>query len=214
MPSEADVDRLRHLSTITANYRGLRGLVALPIIAWAAIDVVGGFTGWRTAELRLLALPLAIAAAYLIGRAYIRRFGQVRAKNPAVTWTAAITALIAFLGAGLLAGRTGALESPVWVGGLQAALFFAVLAFLPPLLTGRFHDLRVMWHWPAMVAGLVLSSLVPLGIATGGPHPLNLPVETAGFGLLSAFALCLLIGGLLDHRLLAKALGHGSDGPR
>lgn len=214
MAFRADADRLRHLSSITANYRGLQGLAALPIIVWAGIEVVGGLTGWRTVEFQLIALPLAITAAFLIGRAYTRRFGQVRAKNPAATWAAGITALAAFLGAGLLANRTGALESPVWVGGLQAALFFAVLTFLPPLLTGRFHDLRVMWHRPAMIAGLVLLSLVPLGIATGGAHPLNLPVETARLSLLSVLALSLLIGGLLDHRLLTRALGRGSDGPR
>ncbi|PSL00020.1 hypothetical protein CLV63_102146 [Murinocardiopsis flavida] len=213
-------DQIRRMSAVAANYNGLQGLTMVPVSLWmfaygAAVLFSPAAMLWVAA-----ALVVVIGASVLIARAYRHRFGRVRQGGFAVHAATVITALVAFILAALVLNLIGwkaggGQGNPIWPFGIQFALVIAIAFFLPPVLRGRTLDMSISRHWQVMCALLVLVSLVPLGLLTGGMvHPLNVTYEIGMASNFWTMGVCFLIGGLCDHRLLMNSLGAAPTGER
>ncbi|MFC4561064.1 hypothetical protein ACFO4E_04255 [Nocardiopsis mangrovi] len=206
--------RMRRISSVTANFNGLQGLALVPVALWlpafgAVLVAAPDATQWAT-----LALIPVFGTMALITRHYHHRFGRVRTGGAAVRILVPALGLAVFVATMIPVNLLTLSGSPIWPQGLQAALVLATMVLLPPLLRRRTADFAISRHWQVMCALFVLAALVPVGLLTGGAHPLNASLELAQAALMWSLGACFLIGGLLDHRLLVRSLGSPPAGDR
>ncbi|MGH8881431.1 MAG: hypothetical protein ACRD0P_29455, partial [Stackebrandtia sp.] len=212
MTASPSADRIRQMSAVAANFNGLRGLLVVPAGIWllamgASYVLAPGLQDWVLAS-----VVLAFAAMVMITRRYRDRFGQVRNGQSAVQWAVGAAAIVMFMLSGIPVNL--AAGTPIWPYGLQAVLVMVFMVLLPPLIRGRGADLALSRHWQVMCAIVAAASLIPVGLLTGGPHPLNADYETGYGTMLMVLGVCYIVGGLLDHRLLVRTLAATSAGPR
>jgi hypothetical protein len=176
---------------ITKNYQALQGLVLVPLGAFMLIFGLGrllGIPGFQQGDcsLMLIAFPIIIALTLLARKYYRQRFGEVRREIWLVLGSVGGWFLLSML------DMTWLGNLPVSFTMLGFALFFAMIAYASD---GRRP------HYYSLAAGLVLIAFLPLldvvdkmDLFSGQWHG-NLFVGAV-----------LVIGGLLDHRLLIHTL--------
>ncbi|WP_017612828.1 hypothetical protein [Nocardiopsis salina] len=205
MATPPDTAQLERLSRVTANYNGLQGLVLVPM--GVLLLVSGLVTIWSPHNpVFLLGVVPTFIAMGLITRYYHRRFGRVRSGETGYQFVAAAAGLAVFFLLSVLLHILEVLGTTVWLGGVQVALTLATVSLVVPLLRRRLSDLTLSRHWQIMTGGLLCIALVPVGLFVEGGHPLN-TVELSWPGVVIAFGLPLIVGGVLDHRLLVRSLG-------
>ncbi|WP_017581880.1 hypothetical protein [Nocardiopsis valliformis] len=196
-----DFDRLERVRHVTANYVDYQGFYML-VVALFALNLVllrGG-----SLEPLIIGLPLLAALGFLVRWYYRRRFGHVRALFPPSRISA--YALLPFglvmlsMAGGVLTAQMGWSYGPLGVGGLVFALLFVLLAY---------PHWRMRAHYLVAAAAVGLASLLPLGmLLPSGVHPLSYAATDT---LLVTLAAVLCVGGLLDHRTLARTLPPVTD---
>ncbi|GAA4906457.1 MULTISPECIES: hypothetical protein [Nocardiopsidaceae] len=205
MASDPGSARMQQAVAVAANFNSLRGLILLPM--GGALIVAGtlNLAGFSLVTLPFLAL--ALVAQVPITRYYQRNFGRVRSDDMAAKTLAVIAALAVFTAVGIALKYTQALDgqNAVWLTGLQAAATMSVMSWIPSAVRGRWRDLRLIRHWCAICAVLAACALVPVGLWTGGDHPLNRS-DLATASLSWVFGAAFLVGGVLDHRSLARTM--------
>lgn len=212
MTAPPTADRIRRMSAVTANFNGLRGLIVVPAGVWLLVAGAAYMFAPSAQDWILVSLVPAFAAMVLITRHYRQRFGQVRNGQSALQWGVGAFAIVLFMLSGIPVNL--AAGTPIWPYGLQAVLVMSFMVLLPPLLRGRPADLALSRHWQAMCVIVTVISLVPVGLVTGGPHPLNADYETGYGAMLLVLGVCYIVGGLLDHRLLVRTMATTSAGSR
>lgn len=195
----SDLTRMRY---ITRNYGAMQGLRLVP---WGVAVLVATplYGGWHFTQsglwLALWLLPFAVGLGLygLVGVYYARTFGRVRPAHRltigqrAALWVALV--VVAFL---LPRG-----VSP----HLMLAVFSVAAVVATALQLWRTDGLPSRAHWVVLVALLAAVNL-PLLL----PLPLLRPERWSAYTLLAlwlaSWSLCLIVGGLLDHRLLVRTL--------
>lgn len=181
---------------ITKNYQALQGLVLVPLGGFMVIFGIGrllGIPGFQQGDcsLMLIAFPIVIALTLAARKYYRQRFGEVRREtSKKESWLVLGSVggwfLLSMLDMTLLGNL------PVSFTMLGFALFFAMIAYA--------SDGRRL-HYYFLAAGLVFIAFLPLLDVVGkmdlfsGQWHGNLFVGAV-----------LIIGGLLDHRLLVHTL--------
>lgn len=212
-------DEIRRMSAVAANYNALQGLTTVPVSLWMLAFGATILFAPAAADWVVMSLAVMVVASALIARSYRNRFGRVRQGGYAAQAAVVVAALLSFIVSAivlnLLGWKAGELlgvkGSPIWSFGIQFALILVIAFYLAPKLRGRTADMSISRHWQVMCVLLVLISLVPVGLLTGGViHPLNATNEINMAASLWTMGACFLIGGLIDHRLLMRSLGAAS----
>lgn len=192
MPTR-QTDALDRINAITANFffwQGLRWVplgAALLVTAWSVAPGSLVPRSWGSSVL-IASMAVALVASTMIGRWYARSFGRVHgipgqhARRTRTKWLVVYPAL---LGAFLI---DGIMKPPVLVSGITFAV--AIEAYRRSTGGGRLHYVM------ASVVFAALTLAPTLDLATPGKNALDLLV-----GVLGA---TYVIGGLLDHRELAR----------
>ncbi|GAC1399908.1 MAG: hypothetical protein NVSMB65_17850 [Chloroflexota bacterium] len=198
---------LGQIRYVTEHYRQLQGLRLVPFGA-ALLLAAPLYGGWHATQsgvlLALWLLPLAvgIGLSTLVSAYYARTFGRVQhvrrrlwtRRQEAALWVVLLGAIVATRPAGsprlLLAAFT-----VVVIGGL----FFTLR---------RSGGVRPRRHW-AVLAGLL--ALVNLPLLVLLPHAPWIDYTLLGIWT-GSLSVCLIVGGLLDHRLLMRTLTATSRG--
>ncbi|PRX92424.1 hypothetical protein [Allonocardiopsis opalescens] len=204
MPANTPVSELDRTRILTTHFRDFQGLVLVP---WGALFAIHAlFRGGDLAPL-IVGAPIAVALSLLARRYYRGRFGQVRQPSrPGVQllWTLGtlVGAVAAWSALGIAHHLLGGVLSPFGFEGLVIAALFLVVSW---------PRWRMAPYYPAMAAVIALAALLPLGWWLGGPHPFAISL-TEGANYLSATAGAgLVVGGLLDHLVLARSLRPAHD---
>lgn len=214
MSAQPDVEEMRRLSAVVANYNGLRGLILVPIAVWMLIAGALHLIEGGGSLLSLPLLVLAFVATGLVARYYRRHYGQVRTREFATHLVVAVVALGVFLATHVATNVVDAVYGPgwwsvMWIPGLQMALLLSCMTWLPTLVVGNRADWKLTRHWQVLCAVVAALSLLPLGLLTGGVHPLDASgVPDPAF--VWTLGACFLVGGLLDHRTLRRSLNRVS----
>ncbi|MQA95049.1 MAG: hypothetical protein GEV11_10525 [Streptosporangiales bacterium] len=212
MSAPPTAEQIRRMCAVTAIFNGLRGLMLLPAGLWLLAYGACFLFAPAARDWALAALIIMVGAMAAITRHYRGRFGQVRTGDTAVQWGAAVVALVLFMASGIPVNLL--LDSPIWPQGLQIVLIMAIMTQLPPLLRRRPADLALTRHWQVMCVLVGIAAVIPLGLLTGGAHPLN-ATDALGQGtMLAVLGVCYIAGGLLDHRVLVRSLTAPGAGDR
>lgn len=206
MSPESETARMQRAAAVAANFNHLRGLIPLPM--GVALLVVGALNlDGKSSLLALPCLALALLAGIPITRYYERNFGRVRTDDVVATTLVVVGAVTVFVALGLAVQYVLAQggQIAVWLTGLQVAVTMSVMSWIPVVVRGRWRDLTLVRHWCAICALVVVIALVPVGLWTGGGHPLNSP-DLAVTSLMWTFGAALVVGGALDHRLLVRTM--------
>jgi hypothetical protein len=197
----ADLARIRYVTTHYGGLQGLR-LVPLGVVLLLATPL---YAGWHFAQsgpllaLWLLPLVVGVGLQWLVGAYYTRTFGRVHPIHRTTRgWRASPLYWLVLLAALVLADH---IRSP----RLMLVVFCLLGMASAGLLLHRGGSLRLRVHW------VVLTTLVA---AVNVPLVILLPLLRSDpwtdytlFALWVASAsLCLIVGGLLDHRVLLRAL--------
>jgi hypothetical protein len=192
-----EVQDLKRVQFVTANYASLQGLKMAPLGLWLCLGAARsfGWVPWYTLIASLLALCVAGGLWLLIGHRYDHDFGRVRPtpqKAHQVLRTGILVVLVSFPWLLILSFVDGALQLPVSTVGLAVA----ALLFLWLWQSAR----RLQKHYLVVAALIAIVSLLPLlGITSTG---------RLFRGVLGAtFGTSLIATGVLDHRQLVCTLG-------
>lgn len=197
-----DLDHLDRVRRVTAAYHEFQGL-GMVVLGLA----LGVFTLTFHGRLEYAALGLLVTLVLfaVTARYYRRRFGEVRPRRTALGRLGSYLVAPASLVGGValyVYTQTLGLESHVVLGVLGACA----------LLLPAVREVRLRAHYVVCATLLALLSLSPIGLLTGGTHPLAI-TEPHVFGLLLAGVL--IVCGLLDHRVLVRtfpeAEANGAD---
>ncbi len=188
-------DQLARIRYVTANFDMLQGLRSLPL-GILFLLYTGGIAGWiplfdprNGSMLDAVVIALGFGLYWWIGEYYKRRFGQVE-RDGSRSWKcvlSVVTMLIAIYidGTGLLPVSTLSLCMGAWFLWLYV-------------------DWKARIHYLVIGFAIAVMGLLPL-ISSAGMDPRRLQ-ESGGALFYAALGLGVIIGGLLDHRLLAKTL--------
>ena len=181
---------------ITKNYQALQGLVLVPLGVYMVVFGIGqllNIPGFQQGDcsLLLIAFPVIIAITLVARKYYQKRFGEVRRE----TSKQEIWLVLGSVGGWFLLSMldiTYLGKLPVSFTMLGFALFFGMIA-----LTSDGHR----QHYYFLAAGLVLIAFLPL---LGVMDKMDLFSGRWNGNLVVGAVL--VIGGLLDHRLLVHTL--------
>lgn len=199
--------RLAQIRYVTANYSQLQGLRLVPL-GVALLLATPLYAGWHFAQsgllLALWLLPLAVGLGLhrLVGAYYARTVGRVQpARRPAPGPPARLAHWLgwAVFVAVLVGGPR--LGSPrLTLIGFSVLVCATLLASL-----WQAGHLRPRLHWlllAALLAGVNLLLLTPLPLL----RPDRWSDDTLFALWVGSVSLGLIVGGLLDHRLLMRAV--------
>lgn len=196
-----DIGRLERIRHVTAHYLDYQGLYML-LLGLFALNLLLLRTGSPVPL--MIGVPVIVALGLGVRAYYHRRFGRVRPTIVPARLSGYVLVCVAFLvlpaAVAATSARVGATGEYVGAGGLVFAALFLVLAST---------NWRLKAHY--LLAAIVIgaASLLPLGpLMPSGLHPF-------GFGsvgvLLVVFAAVAVVGGLIDHRTLVRALPPVTD---
>jgi hypothetical protein len=202
MRSPRDLTQIRF---VTANYPQLQGLRLVPF-GIALLLATPLYAGWHFTQsgilLALWLVPVAVGCVlwWLVGQSYTRTFGQVQPlSRPTAPWheRAIVWGLLL---AGLFLGQQVS-SARLWLALMTLALLASVLFSLR-----RSASLSLRRHWliiSTVLATINLALLLPLPLL----QPDAWPTRTLFAIWVASIGLGMLLGGLLDHRLLLRTLG-------
>lgn len=204
MNPSIDPARMDRMMAVTSQFNGLRGLMVVPVGIALAVSGAGHFAGlseWTLPVLALGLLAMIPTSAY-----YRRRYGSVR-RSSAVEGTVLVAVVLAlFIGFGIGVTLLDLQDGPLWLAGVQIGLVLVVVGLYGCAARRKWRDARITRHYAVMGAVLTAAGLFPLGLFTGGTHPLNASDGLQNGSPVFALGICFIIGGLLDHRTLDRAL--------
>lgn len=200
---------LTRIQSVTANYRQLQGLRWLPL-GVALLLATPLYAGWQFAPggvlLALWLLPLALGLALhrLVAAYYARTFGWVQPlSRPSLQRGEEIVLWAVLLASLPLSQRMGGT-------GVLLVAVSVVACGLMVLPLRHAGSLRLRRHWPLLallLAGATLALVLPLAPL----HPERWSLYTPFALWVATLSLCLIIGGVLDDRLLRRSLAAAAE---
>ena len=192
-------ERLRYVTRRYTALQGLRRLVWVgPLLAWLALEVQPAPQhAWFW--LLLASLPAAALGSWLMHRWYARAYGTVvRTEHE---WSR-----VAYRVAAVVLGAAAIIVVFNWRHPDSMALFAPEFGWAPLLVAAvvgaqGWTVRRIRRDRLEIAAGVALVGLLPMGVLTGGVHPLNW-FE----GLLATIIATLCATSIADHRFLTRTL--------
>lgn len=199
-----EAERLRYVTRRFTALQGLRRLVWVgPLLAWFALEVQRAPQhSWFW--LLLASVPAAALGSWLVHRWYARVYGTVARTEH--EWTR-----VAYRGAVAVLGAAAVIVVFNWRHPDSLALFAPAFGWGPLLVAAvvgahGWTMRRIRRDRIEIAAGVALVGLAPVGVLTGGVHPLN-----TFEGLLATIIATLCATWIADHRFLTRTLSAGQQ---